>query len=263
MEDLKPPDECYCSCGLNFGVDQLSAQDILNSHEVERKYKLVNQTIHFHGGKENPEICLIKEQIDQIKDRVKEFYFEKESKLIVIPNQIPLPNQSLIIHPEETDKKKQKKGDDFKNDYLEYMLHQEVINAVRRNKNHAFVYQGFNSGDCLRLKSEKGNLLRKENECKCKASIECKCGKLKYPELNAHELDIMKILDVRDIEYEELAQCIEMLKKYKSKKVKKSEDKKKETMESILPENQTQDKDDADNIEDQRKDEKSWLFNKV
>ena len=255
MDNLKPPHECSCSCGLNFGVDKLSAQDILNSHEVERKYKLVNQTIHFHGGKENPEICLIKEQIDQIKDRVKEFYYEKESKLIVIPNQIQLPKKPLIIHPEKDDK--------FKNDYLEYMLHQEVINAVRRNKNHAFVYQGFNSGDCLRLKSEKGNLLRKENECKCKASIECKCGKLKYPELNAHELDIMKILDVRDIEYEELAQCIEMLKKYKSKKVKKSEDKKKETMESTLPENQTQDQDDADNIEDQRKVEKSWLFNKV
>ena len=59
-----------CSCNLKLGKEQLSAQDVLNSQELERKYELVNQAIHFHGPCGSSINCTIMDQIIKVKDRI-------------------------------------------------------------------------------------------------------------------------------------------------------------------------------------------------
>ena len=59
-------------------------------------------------------------------------------------------------------------------------------------------------------------------EAKCKAGKECNCEKLKYPDLNIHEKEVMEILEIVNVKEEELAKCVIWLKEWKEIEDKKS-----------------------------------------
>ena len=172
------------------------------------------ESIHFLGQCNSSEKCTIQSKIDEIKERISEYYFEKEDKLIAIPNQILAPKKPFIIDPNEIDEKKKKANAKYMDKFYENILQQTIIKALREMKLHGFIMEGFQSEDCLKAKLEKGKQLRKEMQCKCKseADTECTCGKVKYPELNTHEEDVMEILDIKDITEEELIKSTELLK---------------------------------------------------
>lgn len=212
-----------CSCNLNLGVEHFSSHE--TNPEQERKYELVNEAIHFLGACNSTEKCKIIDKINEIKEKIGEFYFDKEKKLIAIPNQISLPKNPSILDPEEKDKIKKKANDKFLDDYCESLLHQSLIKALRDTNKQAFVMKGFQSGDCIKAKLEKGKTLRKEAECKCKAGKECNCGKSKYPDLNTHEAEVMEILEIKDVEDEELMKCVRWLKEWKKDEESNNEEK--------------------------------------
>ena len=206
--------ETACSCRLKLGFDDISTQ---GGKDSDKKYKILMESIHFLGKSNSSEKCTIQSKIDEIKERISEYYFEKEAKLIAIPNQIKPPKKLLIIDADETDVKKRKANAKYMDKFYEDTLHQTIIKALREMKLHGFIMEGFQSEDCLKAKLEKGKQLRKENQCNCKskANTECTCGKVKYPELNTHEKSVMEILDIKDITEEELFKSTELLKAWK------------------------------------------------
>ena len=142
-----------------------------------------------------------------------------------------------------------KRNNIFIDKNCEYILHQSIIKAVREMKLHAFVFQGFQSKDCIKAKLDKGKNLRKEKECRCKHNRACHCEKERFPDLNIHENNVMELLDVKKLDDEEIDNCSQLLKDLKirenNKEVKKGEllKAKKQKVEAL--------------------DGESWLFSKV
>ena len=207
METTKQPGEC--PCGLNLGVEQLSTQ------EAKDFQYLINQPIDFQGPCDTYERTLIRAKIEELKDKIKEYYFEKDNKLIAIPNQITNPKHPHVIDPEETNSEKRNRNNIFIDKNCEDKLHQSIIKAVREMKQRAFVFQGFQSKDCIKAKLEKGKNFRKEKECRCKHNRACHCEKERFPDLNTHENDVMELLDIKKLDDEEIDNCSQLLKDLK------------------------------------------------
>ena len=225
-----------CTCGLKLGAEQLSTHDILTAQELERKQELTNQTIHFLGACNSSQRCTIKSKIDELKENISEFYFDKDGKVIAIPNQVNMSEKEHLrkLDPDETDDKIKKKNAIFMDKFYEDILHQTIISTMKNMNFYAFVFKGFQSEDCIKAKLEKAKIFRKENQCKCKIKEKCKCEKPKYTELNAHEKDVMELLNIKHIDEKELSKCKELIKDWK-------------------------DNDDSKGTEEID----SWLFNKV
>ena len=171
---------CTITCGLKLGLDSLSSQDVEESTALEQKYNLVNQPITFLGSNSNSyENCTIKDKIEELRKKIGEYYFDKENKLIAIPNQIDLPKKPFILDPEETNTDKLNKNNAYIDEDCENKLHLEIIKIARKTNEHAFVMKGFNSGSCLKVEIDKGKSVRSGNKCKCKPKVECTCGKQK------------------------------------------------------------------------------------
>jgi hypothetical protein len=200
-----PKQLSVCFCNLKLGIEQLSNHDVLNSKDLERKYELVNQAIHFHGPCGTQENCTIKEKIYELKDKIAEYYFDPEKKVIAIPNQITLPLQPIHLDSNETDEKRQKRYAIENDKYYEDLLHLAIISNLKELDSDGFVIEGFQSGDCIKAKLELGKQLRKDSQCKCRSNQTCTCGKPRYPELNVHEKDVLDILEVGEISDNELA----------------------------------------------------------
>ena len=196
-----------CTCNLKLGIDLLSTHDVLNSEELERKYELVNQAIHFHGSCDSTENCTIKEKIYELKDKIAEYYFVPKNRLIAIPNQITVePVKPHISYPyQETKQKRMKRYEQENDKYYEDILHLAIINILKDLDSERFVMEGFHSGSCLQAKLELGKQLRKDSQCKCKPNLKCTCGKPKYVQLNGHEKDVINILEVKEMSDTELA----------------------------------------------------------
>ena len=192
METSKSHDKC--SCDLHFGIDQLSTKDVLDSQEHERKYNITQETILFKGLGSTAERCSIQSQIDKLRERIANFYFERNRKLIAIPNQIALPEDARFLDPKEKEKEKRRENRKYKDTNLEEILHQEIINVLRKKELHAFTILGFRSEYCIKAKVEKGKELRRKNQCKCKVKWDCKCDKPKCAKLNIHEKQVLEIL---------------------------------------------------------------------
>lgn len=235
MEKQKPPSSCTCE--FKLGSDQISSKDIDNS----KKLKLVNESILFLGASDSVKRCTIEDKLKEIRDEIGEFYFSKETKLIAIPNQIPLPKKPIILDPDETNLAKIRENKRYMDQYYEDLLHQSVINELNKEKLNAFVMMGFQSGDFIKAKLEKSKNLRNEEQCKCKADKVCQCGGKKYPDLNAHEKEIMEILEIKNVDVEELTVCTQWLKDWK----------------------QLEDKDSTAALDAIQPDKQSWLLNKV
>ena len=103
----KPKQLKGCPCGLNLGAEQLSTQDVKDSQH------LINHAIDFQGPCGTSERTLIQTKIEELKQRIGEYYFDKDNKLIAIPNQIALPKIPHIIDPEVTSSSIRKRDNIF------------------------------------------------------------------------------------------------------------------------------------------------------
>ena len=213
----KPKQLKGCPCGLNLGVEQLSTQDVKDPQH------LINHAIDFQGPCGTSERTRIKTKIEELKQRIGEYYFDKDNKLIAIPNQITLPKNPHIIDPEETSSSIRKRDNIFIDKNYEDRLHLSIIKAVRELKLEAFVFEGFQSKDCIKAKLENGKNLRQEKQCSCKPRNMCDCGKERYPDLNIHENDVMELLEIKKLDDEEIDNCCQLLKALKIKEIKKKD----------------------------------------
>ena len=199
METTEPLGGGSCTCKLKLGVERLSENDVNNSKKLERKYKLVNQAIHFHGPCNSVESCTIKDKINVVKDRITEYYYDEQNRLIAIPNHIVLPPQPADVNREETDTQRVNRNAIENDKYYEDILHVSINKALNKNKSDVFLIGGFYSGDCLQAKLDLGKHQRYDSECKCEYNLKFTCEKPKYPELNVHEKEVMEILEVREM----------------------------------------------------------------
>ena len=232
-----------CTCNLKLGIEHLSNHDVLNSKELERKYKLVNQAIHFHGACNSTENCTIKAKIYEIKDRIAEYYYDPQNRLIAIPNHITLPVKPTVLDPYETDEKRKKRYAIDNDKYYEDILHLAITTALNKFKSEGFVMEGFQSNDCLKAKLELVKQLREDSQCQCKK--DCICGKAKYAAPNVHEKEALEILDCRDVTDEEIEICTQLLQDFK-----------------LTEDNTTGSKAKKQKVE-YKTGANSWLFNKV
>ncbi len=186
-----------CSCELNLGCHQVSTQDILNSQHLERKCKLVDEAINFLGPSNSHEQCTIQDKINEIKEVSGKYYFDKDEKIIAIPNQITLPKQPFILDNHDN----KKEISIYLDKYCEDLLHQNLFVALRNKQLVAFVINGFQSGDVLRAKIEKGKSMRGKDIC---------------AELNKYEKEVMEILEIEKVSDGKLLECIELHKDLKN-----------------------------------------------
>ena len=204
-----------CSCGLNFGLETLSSKNVEETKKLITELNLLNQKISFLGANCSRENCKIKDKIDEITDKIGEYYFDKENKkLIAIPNQIK-PDKPFIFNPEKTYKKKKNVNNSYSDTGYENKLHLEIVNVARKMNEYAFIMKSFRSEDCFRAEKEMGKTIRKNSKCNCKAQVKCKCGKAEYPELNKNEENILDLIDIKVLEKERLERCSELFRNMK------------------------------------------------
>ena len=142
---------------------------------------LINQPITFQGPSGTYERTMMKSKIQELINRIGEYYSDTENKLIAIPYQISDP---LRINPDGT---KSVIGNTSWKDKLEEKLHQSIIKAVREMKLHALVFKRFLTIDAID-------------------------GKARNPDLNIHENEIMEVLDIKNLDDEEVENCSQLLK---------------------------------------------------
>ena len=186
-----------CSCKLALGIYSLSSEDIRNSCDFEKKFNLVTQAIDFKGYADESQRTTILNKIEKIKQYSSEYPNFKD--VLAIPSEIPLHKYEVVL--DELSKPEEKIK--LQAEYLEDILHQKCIEALRLMDIKAFVMKGFNSGDCLKAKIEMGKNVR----AKCKPDKNT-------AELNDHEKDIMEILEIKDIVDDNLAEFIDLHKQF-------------------------------------------------
>ena len=212
MERPKPVS--LCSCNLKLGLEQISSHDIHTTTEIERKYKLVNQAIHFHGPCGSTKKCTIKDKINELKARLGDYFFNQNNRLIAITNQIVIsPVEPVVLDTKEANEKRKKRYAHENDAYYEDILHQAIINTLKESGSDGSVMEGFYSWACLGAKLELGKQERKGSQCQCKT--DCNCKKEKFAALNDHEMEVLEILDFKDDNREEIEICTQLLKAFK------------------------------------------------
>ena len=177
-----------CSCTHNLGLHQLRDADISNAEEFQRRYNLSVQALNFIGAANNHENTTIQEKINEIKERLAEYSFDK-TRIITIPNQVPLPKQPALlnVHLDKIDRTS------FLGYHVEDVLHHQIINALHdiSKDTDAFVMKGFKSGYCLEEKKTEAESIREKLK---KGDKKKKLKPEKFPPLNKHEEEILEML---------------------------------------------------------------------
>ncbi len=184
-----------CTCSLQLGVYPI---DTHNNDDDNILEEVGNKNIDFLGPANSYEKIKIKNKVDELKAKLSEYFYDKESQVISIPNCRSLPKYPRIINPENP---KNKKHDVmYINQNCEEILHQQIVSAARKLKLECFVMLGFQSEDCLKFLYDQASQTRKKN---------------KFAELNKYEKKIQRILDIDDISKKDLDICIENHKNWK------------------------------------------------
>ena len=181
------PSMCTITCGLQFGVFPFSSQDYQSSNLAE---ELNNMSINFHGHAGKHERILAKEKIEEIKQKVADYYYDPDCKVIAIPNHFVTPKKPTVLG----NKGREKQDAQILDKYLEECLHHELVNAARKLKMESFIFLGFQAADCIHQLDKKGKDTR---------------GKDRYAEFNQYEKRVKEILDIEDVEEEKLKSCID------------------------------------------------------
>ena len=190
-----------CTCSLKLGVYPLSTLESQYSKVLEN---LENMTINFHGSAGSNEQLKVKEKIDEIKEKIAEYYFDKNCQVIAIPNTWKIPkNPSVIGLPN-----RKAQDEEFLNKHCEELLHHEIVKYAREKKKECIVLNGFHSQDCLKLLIDKAKRSREKNV---------------FAELNKEEKEIKDILNIKDISVEMLQETLEEHKSWKNYKLDKKD----------------------------------------
>ena len=189
-----------CTCSLKLGVYPLST---LESQYCKVLEDIENMTINFHGPADSNEQLKVKEKIDEIKEKIPEYYFDKNCQVIAIPNTWKIPkNPSLIGLPN-----RKAQDEDFFNKHCEELLHHEIVKYAREKKKECIVLNGFHSQDFLKLLIDKAKSSRAND----------------FAELNKFEKEIKDILNIKDISVEKLLEALEEHGKWKNNKLDKKD----------------------------------------
>ena len=191
------PSMCTIACGLQFGVFPISSQDSQTSNLAE---ELSNMSINFQGSAGDNKRILVKEKIEEIKQKVADYYYDSECEVIAIPNHYVTPKKPTVLGKVG----KEKQDSQILDKYLEECLHHELVNTARKSKWEAFIMNSFQSGDCIQQLVKKGKDTR---------------GKDQTADFNEHEKRIKALLDIEDIPKEKLDLCIEEHLKWKENKL--------------------------------------------
>ena len=197
MEGPGPVTTCSSTCGLQFGVYSLSSQD---SQTLNLTKELNNLSINFQGPAGENQRILAKEKIKEIKQKVADYYYDSESKVIAIPNHFVTPKKPTVLGKEG----KKIQDDQILDKYYEELLHHQIVNAARKSKISCFVMNGFQSGDCIQQLVQKGKEIRGIDET---------------ADFNEHEERMKKLLDIEELPSDKLELCIDEHLKWKEKKI--------------------------------------------
>ena len=156
---------------------------------------MVGQTIDFIGPAGKSERNSIEKKMNIIKATNSKYSCDLDKDVLSIPNQIPLPDSAKVLD----DLRNVKEKNELQAGYLEDVLHQKNIQALRLIGQKAFVMKGFNSLNCIQFTRDQGKKLR---------------GKQDFAELNEHEKAIMDILEIKEISENDLQQYVKLHKEY-------------------------------------------------
>ena len=191
--EMESTDPSICTCGFQLGFFPLSSQDSQTSNLAEELSKM---SINFHGPAGDNQRLLAKEKIEEIKQKVADYYYDPECKVIAIPNHFVTPKKPTVLGKVG----KEKQDAQILDKYLEECLHHELVNAARNSNLETFIINSFQSGDCIQQIVKKGKDTR---------------GKDNYAEFNQYEKRVKDILGMEDVEEDKLMSCIEEHKKWR------------------------------------------------
>ena len=135
---------------------------------------------------------------------------------IGIPNQVLLPKKAAIL--EDNINMTKNERNIYLDEYLEDLLHQQIISALRPMKKKAIVIKGFKSDNIFGFKIEEAKKLREneESELKKNARTRSQHGKSATADLNDIEKELIAVLkeDDKNID-DEVNRSIELHKQWK------------------------------------------------
>ena len=146
-------------------------------------------SINFQGAAGENQRILVKEKIKEIRQKVADYYFDPECKVIAIPNHYVMPKKPTVLGK----KGKKNQDDQILDKHCEELLHHGLVNTAREAGLESLIMNSFQSGDCIQQLVNKGKDTR---------------GKNKYAEFNQYEKTVMNILGIKDVEKEKLNFCI-------------------------------------------------------
>ena len=191
-----------CTCKYKLGINQISRLHCKEPESYEDRLKFVNEEILLLGASNSAERCTLKDHFDNLKNKISEYYFDDKKKVIAIPNQMKLPDIPKLINDSK---------DMYWDQYYEDKLHIGIVNAARSMDKHAFIFETFltaSYGLSLKLRKCKQKRESMEEEMASQTGREHNCA-----ELNVHEKEVMKVLELNPIKEDELRECIECHKK--------------------------------------------------
>ncbi len=149
-------------------------------------------SINFTGPAGENQRILAKEKIEEIKKKVRDYYYDPDCKVIAITNHYVTPKKPTVLG---------KKGNENKDvqildKHCEEYLHHQLVDTALKSKIESFIMLGFESGCCIQQLVNKGKDMRAR-------------GKDKYAEFNNYEKRIKNILGIKDVEKEKLNFCID------------------------------------------------------
>ena len=156
-----------CACGLQLGVYKLSE---IGGSYYDTKY--VHEA--FPLNDEN------KSKIEELKLKSSQGLFNEN--IIAVPNHIGLPENDELLGKTV--------NQTLKSNYVEDVMHQSIINAVRNLNAKAFVMKEFQSHflfDLINKKTFKDKIGKEEQE-------------EKHPHLTPYEVDLIKVLSSENID---------------------------------------------------------------
>ncbi len=176
---------------LKLGFQSLSSED---NNEIINRNKIDREEVFFLGKANTKTRTMIWDKISEISDKISNYYFSENSKLIALPNQIKLP-KNICVKGARNQEKLYKR---FLDQHCENYLHNQLVNALINEE--AYVELGFQSENILKFLLDKAKVLRKKN---------------KFLELNEHELKVLRILK-EEMKEEDLQKCVSLHKKWRS-----------------------------------------------
>ncbi len=175
-----------------------------NRHNSNQNEQLATQALNLIGPANSQETTSIPEKIKEIKVNLKKYAFGKDNKIMYIPNYIPLEIEKKkvgIVHDHLTGEKSR-----FLGRYIEDVAFQQIVNSMHSIETitEAFVMRGLDVNYLLNAKRNAAMEEIAETKNRNKGVDK------KFPDLNQHEEELLKIFDLEGNDL--VKKCIELHK---------------------------------------------------